>query len=1045
MLSPGGQHRGLFPPSAGIAFLCCLLAPFLSGDSRAAQDGAPLTPAPTCLDSLSGPRLETTVVGFRLQVQGRFVQRTLSDFDIIIEGNERLLPLLRLLRLLKTDFTCAGSSLTFQVEGAPATVVDTQAGTVALSGVAAPTTLKVGISDVTSAAEVYLPEAVMAGILKMTLEWKEESYQYEFTSGRDLAIFNTERERARAPTTIAGMGWPEEFSGDLPAARVRRIGVPRLNFAEVRLQTSQLRTHQDAQPQPWTVLPNLRAWGEALGGSLVGSVSQRKTLAKGSELVLDQANWTTWLGASEGSLGDNTFGLSELAFPSLSLLGARVNGLAGAGLAGLERDPSMRGRRLTFLPSEEIHGYAPLGTQVTLFINGQELETRTVEPDEESPSGEGLYRFSGRDLLLNRLNEIRLVFRMPDGRTEESRREVLGVNRLVPRGGLAYLGGAGTRSMTRTLQRETDGSFMGGRIYYGLTSRMTIGGYAARQEGFVQDGFSSPADRFPSRPPPRESTHWGTHLMWMPLDRLFLDLATGQSSVAGGRSDRAFKGSADLRVGRLQLRSDGFWFGPRYEDGRDFSLGDRAGARLGLSYRSTAHQFFATGVRVGDNLDHALARTTRLDLGQVGWSLRPGIPRTTVGVKADFLHSPPLADRRLYTITVTSSLLRNWSWRSQHFFGTPAVTGSTGQTSSRDELEYRTRLLTGLSLGDVAALSTPTSEVQLERSFDSRWSLSLDYRHSSSYRRALLELARYHWDGLSLQLRAGAGYDWLRSSPLVQERLELALDRGRRNMLMLEHHRTRDEWSVRLLVQLSQVLGFAGHRPYRVTDSRFDPNTGGVLGRVYLDKNGNGIADRGEPGLPDVQVITDTGWRAVSGLDGRFLVPADSERRRVRVGLKLSDLSAEYSAVVPAQEAQLRPGMVTHVDLAVATLGSISGRILSASADGRTVGVPGIQVLLLDERDHVIAQSTTAGDGSYYLGDVRGGVYRVSVDSRTIPPSLRLESAEVRVEVKTQERAADVEGVDFLGTAQAAPEGSGPPGVKPPPKPKETRVKVFGK
>lgn len=1045
MSQPREQCARLLRVLAGAVTVCLLFAVSLAEASGAKQPEAAAAPTVACLDSISGPQLETTVVGFRLQVQGRFMQKTASDFDIIIaEGGDRFLPLLRLLRLLQTNVACTDSSLTFQVEGAPEGLVNLKAGAITLAGVTSPTALKIGISDVTSAAEVFLPEAVMTEILNMTVEWKEETYQYDVTSMRELALFNTERERTRSPNSAGGMGWPEEYSGALPTAEARRSGIPRLNFADVRLQTSQLRTREESRPQPWTISPNVRVWGQALGGSLVGALSRRETLTNGSELVLDQANWTTWMGSSEGSLGDNSFGLSELAFSSLSILGARVNGLAGGGLKDLERDPSMLGRRLTFLPNEEFHGYAPLGTQVTLFINGQELETRTVEPSEEAPSGEGLYRFSGRDLLLNRLNEIRFVFRMPDGREEESRREVMGVNRLVPRGGLAYLGGFGTRSLTRTLSRETDGTFLGGRAYYGATRRLTIGGYVARQAGFVREGPLGLSDQVSIRRPPRESTHWGTHFLWMPLDRLFLDLATGESSVAGGRSDRAFKGGADLRIGRFQFRPDGFWFGPRYEDGRDLSQSDRAGGRLSFSYRSLAGQFFMTGVQVQDNLDHTWARTTRISLGQVGGSLRPGIPRTTMGLKVDFLHSPPISDRRLYTLTLSSSLLRNWSWRSQHYVGTPVGTTESTQTDPRDGLDYRARLLTGLSLGDVAALSAPTSDVQMGRSFGSKWSLSLGYRHSSSYQRAMMNWAHSSREGLSVQVRVGAGYDWRRDSPIVEERLELALDASRRNMIMLEHYQMRNEWSFRLLAQLNQVLGFARHKPYRVSDSRFDPGSGGVSGRVFLDANSNRIADAGERGLPNVQVITDGGWRATSGPDGRFLVPTDSDRKRVRVGLKLSDLSAEYSAVIPAREAQLRPGMITQVDLAVTSLGSISGRILSTSGDGKTAGVPGIRVLLLDDKGEVAARSTTASDGTYFLGDVRGGTYRVSVDPKTIPSTLLLDSSEVRVEVKAQERTPDLEGVDFLGKALAAPEGEAPPGAKPPPKQKETKVKVFG-
>ena len=1038
------RERGLLLPMK-TALLCLLLAVPYADASGAEPKESVSAPAVACLDTLSGPRLDTTVAGFRLQVQGRFVQRYLPDFDIVVaEGGDRFLPLLRILRLLKTDFVCTDSSVAFQVEGAPRALVDFRAGTVSLGEETRPAPLKIGLSDVTLAAEIYLPEALMADILRMALEWKEEIYEYDLTSDRNLAIFDTESRRSPSPASV-GMGWPLEFSGDLPTARVGRTGIPRVDFAELRLQTSQLRSRTDGSQSGWTTSPSMRIWGQALGGSMAGSISRRQTQTGGSEVGIDQASWTTWMDRSEGCVGDNSFGLSELAFPSLSILGARVNGLVGAGPKDPEQDPSMSGRRLTFLPNEEFQGFAPLGTKVTLSINDQEIETRMVEPAPDAPFGEGVYRFSGRDLLLNRLNEVKLVFQMPDGREEESRREVMGVNRLVPRGTFAYLGGIGTRSMTRTLQRETDGTFVGGRAHFGLTRRLTIGGYAARQIGFIQDGFQSQDGRLSLRIPPGESTHWGTQMMWMPLGRLFLDMAMGESSTPHRRPDRAFKGGADLCLGRFQLRPEGFWFGSRFEDGRDMGLSGRAGGRINLSYRSPAHQIYATGVQVRDNLDHSGALTTRIRLGQAGWSFRPWIPRTNMSLRMDLLSSPPVPDRRLLTITTSSSLVRHWTWQSQHHWGTPAAAEQAAQAGLREELEYRSRLLNGLSLGDVAALTTPTSEAGLHRSFASRWSLSLDYRHSSSYQRAVLDIGHQRWEIPSVQSSVGCGYDWVQNSPVLQERLELGLDRGRRNMVLFEHYTMKHAWSVRLLLQVNQILGFDGPRPYRLKDSGFDPSAGGIAGRVVLDTNGNGIADTGEPGLPDVEVISDTGRRATSGPNGQFLIPADGERRLMRVGLRVDELPAEYSPVVPALEARLRPGMVTQVDLTVAALGSISGRILSTSKDRQPVGVSRIQVLLLDDQGRVVGRSTTASDGSYYLGDVRGGVYKVSVDPKTIPPSLLLESSEVRVEVRSQERAADLGGVDFVGKTVNEPGVNAPVEGTPPPKQKETRLKVFGK
>lgn len=58
----------------------------------------------------------------------------------------------------------------------------------------------------------------------------------------------------------------------------------------------------------------------------------------------------------------------------------------------------------------------------------------------------------------------------------------------------------------------------------------------------------------------------------------------------------------------------------------------------------------------------------------------------------------------------------------------------------------------------------------------------------------------------------------------------------------------------------------------RVNDELFG-DAGRILGRVYVDLNGNGRPDPGEPGLEGVEVVLDDGRRAFSGAHGFFSIP----------------------------------------------------------------------------------------------------------------------------------------------------------------------------
>ena len=100
----------------------------------------------------------------------------------------------------------------------------------------------------------------------------------------------------------------------------------------------------------------------------------------------------------------------------------------------------------------------------------------------------------------------------------------------------------------------------------------------------------------------------------------------------------------------------------------------------------------------------------------------------------------------------------------------------------------------------------------------------------------------------------------------------------------------RNEWIFGLGLQIQPILSLAGGRPYVVSQSRFTPGNGGVKGTVYLDENGNGQRDDGEPGVAGIGVVAEGGRHATSGTHGEFLLGATSARRRMRVSLDVDEL-----------------------------------------------------------------------------------------------------------------------------------------------------------
>ncbi|MCK4546556.1 MAG: hypothetical protein KAW17_03855, partial [Candidatus Eisenbacteria sp.] len=119
------QRRSLrvLAVSAACGFLC--LPP--SAGAVGLEHAAPVdtVDAAAGLDRITGPILETTVVGLRLQGERHRDRLRIPDLDILLsEDGRRLLPLLRTLRILQIQITESGTSLILRPERTPEGVVD---------------------------------------------------------------------------------------------------------------------------------------------------------------------------------------------------------------------------------------------------------------------------------------------------------------------------------------------------------------------------------------------------------------------------------------------------------------------------------------------------------------------------------------------------------------------------------------------------------------------------------------------------------------------------------------------------------------------------------------------------------------------------------------------------------------------------------------------------------------------------------------------------------------------------------------------------------
>lgn len=182
--------------------------------------------------------------------------------------------------------------------------------------------------------------------------------------------------------------------------------------------------------------------------------------------------------------------------------------------------------------------------------------------------------------------------------------------------------------------------------------------------------------------------------------------------------------------------------------------------------------------------------------------------------------------------------------------------------------------------------------------------------------------------------------------------------------------------------------------------------TGSIGDRLWIDTNGNGVQDSGEPGLNGVTVsLLSSGnvvlFSAITSGNGSYTftnLAAGSYSVRVEASTLPAGLTQTYDldgagtpniAAVPLSGGQNR----TDADFGYRGTGSLGDRVwIDSDGDGAQdlleTGINGVTVNLLDGGGNVIATDVTAGDGLYQFQNLVTGTYSVQVVTSSLPAGL---------------------------------------------------------
>ena len=187
-----------------------------------------------------------------------------------------------------------------------------------------------------------------------------------------------------------------------------------------------------------------------------------------------------------------------------------------------------------------------------------------------------------------------------------------------------------------------------------------------------------------------------------------------------------------------------------------------------------------------------------------------------------------------------------------------------------------------------------------------------------------------------------------------------------------------DEW--RIGFQLNTGLLFDPlQRRYRT--ARPGAASGGNLALLaFVDENGDGVAQPGEPRVPRLKVsggYRDTEADAL----GRLIISALGDGAYVRARVDPESVDNPYLSL-PPREIQFtpRPGRVAVVNYALKATGEVELHMLLRDAAGGGRGLSALGVQLVDGSGKVVAEGRTEYDGTLVIEGLTAGTYGVRLD-----------------------------------------------------------------
>lgn len=218
------------------------------------------------------------------------------------------------------------------------------------------------------------------------------------------------------------------------------------------------------------------------------------------------------------------------------------------------------------------------------------------------------------------------------------------------------------------------------------------------------------------------------------------------------------------------------------------------------------------------------------------------------------------------------------------------------------------------------------------------------------------------------------------------------------------------------LVSLSTSLVPRPGRTWPHIDRLSQANYGAAYALAFMDENGNGIRDDGEPGLNNVRVDAVQNWRVASTQeDGQSYLMRLRQDRVTDIAIDSESLPGiDMWSESEGVSVEPRPGSWSQVNFPVIRTSELEGHVYSIDEGQSANRTPSGRVLvqLLNKAGEVVSAQRTAFDGFYLFAEVPPGVYQLDLGNSWQP---RIDERPAKVGVSSQ--GGVIRNLDFVLSA----------------------------